>query len=114
MICLLIVLPAWQLNFERGCGLRRESAIFGFDDGLADGGHGLAIARDIQSHVTANVFERDSDQQVVDIIAAKAGVAVGREHLEHAVFQFEDGQVECAAAEVIDGDPGVVSQPVRP
>ena len=41
---------------------------------------------------------------LVKIVAAEAGVAVGRQHFKHAVADVEDGNVERAAAEVIDHD----------
>ena len=49
------------------------------------------------------------DQQVVDVVAAEVRVAVGREHLEDAVFDTEDGNVERAAAEVVDRDDARVA-----
>ena len=44
------------------------------------------------------------DEAHVEIFAAEEGVAVGRLDLEHAVADFENGDVEGAAAEVVDGD----------
>ena len=38
----------------------------------------------------------------VEIVAAKGRVAAGREHLEDALLEFEDGDVERAAAEIED------------
>ncbi len=43
-------------------------------------------------------------QTHVEVLAAQEGVAVGRLHLEHAVADLEDRDVEGAAAQVIDGD----------
>jgi hypothetical protein len=40
------------------------------------------------------------DQALVPVVAAQVRVAVGREHLEHAVADLEDRDVERAAAEV--------------
>ncbi len=48
------------------------------------------------------------DQHVVEVVAAEVGVAVGRLHLEDAVAQFEDRDIERTAAEVVDGDLHVV------
>ncbi len=44
------------------------------------------------------------DEPHVEVLAAEEGVAVGRLHLEHAVADLEDRDVERAAAEVVDGD----------
>ena len=48
--------------------------------------------------------ECNGEQEVVDVVAAQMGVAVGGLHFKDAVAQFEDGNVEGAAAEIIDGD----------
>ena len=44
------------------------------------------------------------DEARVEILAAEERVAIGRLHLEHAVADFEDRDVEGAAAEIVDGD----------
>ena len=44
------------------------------------------------------------DDLGVEILAAEEGVAVGRLHLEHAVADLEDRDVERAAAEIVDRD----------
>jgi hypothetical protein len=45
-----------------------------------------------------------ADQTHVEVFAAQEGVAVGGLHLEHAVADLEDRDVERAAAKVVDGD----------
>ena len=45
-----------------------------------------------------------ADQPHVEVFAAQEGVAVGRLHLEHAVADLEDRNIEGAAAEVVDRD----------
>ena len=44
------------------------------------------------------------DDALVEVVAAQVRVAVGRLHLEDALAQFQDRDVERAAAQVIDGD----------
>jgi len=44
------------------------------------------------------------DQAHVEVLAAEEGVAVSRLHLEHAVADLEDRDVEGAAAEIVDRD----------
>jgi len=41
---------------------------------------------------------------IVPVVAAQVRVAVGRQHLEHAVADVEDGDVERAAAEIVHRD----------
>ena len=52
-------------------------------------------------------------QRRVDVVAAQACVAVGGKDLEDARIQFEHGDVERAAAEVVHGDLGFVAEPVQ-
>ena len=44
------------------------------------------------------------DDALIEIVAAEMRVAVGRLHLDDAFADFEDRDVERAAAEVVDGD----------
>ena len=47
------------------------------------------------------------DDAHVEVVAARMRVAVGRLHLEHAVADFEDRNVEGAAAKIVHGDLAV-------
>ena len=80
--------------------LRISWIVFGLarprSDGPAEAGHRGVGVRSIRQHPL--------DQQHVDVVAAEMGVAIGREHLEHAVLDAEDRDVERAAAEVVDRD----------
>ena len=49
-------------------------------------------------------IENPVNDPVVPIVAAKMGVAIGGFDFENTVADFEDGNVERAAAEVVDGD----------
>src|ERR1700721_21382 len=44
------------------------------------------------------------DDALVEIVAAKVCVAVGRLNFDYALADFEDGNIECAAAKVVDSD----------
>jgi hypothetical protein len=79
----------------------------GCDDRLAEGLDGFGVFGDVDTEVTANVVERDGEQEVVDVVAAEVGVAAGGDDLEDAVVELEDGDIEGAAAEVVDGDDAV-------
>jgi hypothetical protein len=47
---------------------------------------------------------REVDDAGVEVLTAEEGVAVGRLHLEHAVADLEDRNVEGAAAKIVDRD----------
>ena len=41
---------------------------------------------------------------LVKVIPAEAGIAAGRKDFKDAIFELENGDIECAASEVIDSD----------
>ena len=59
--------------------------------------------------LVGNVFERDLQQEVVDVVAPEVRVAVGCEDFEDTVVELEDRDVEGSAAEVIDRDDAVLA-----
>src|SRR6267154_981836 len=48
-------------------------------------------------------FDYPAKQPLVEIVAAERSVAVGRHHLEHALGELEDRDIESAPAEIVDG-----------
>src|SRR5438552_1434898 len=48
--------------------------------------------------------QEERREPLVHVVAPEPRVAVGREHLEHAAPELQDGDVEGAAAEIVDGD----------
>src|ERR1035438_6294138 len=58
----------------------------------------------IDTVFSENLIEGNGEQEVVDVVAAQVRVAVGGLYLEDAVAQFEDGDVERAAAKIVDGN----------
>src|SRR5579864_8732540 len=61
----------------------------------------------IDAMLLENPFVNEGLQQVVDVVAAQVRVAVGRKHLIDVAFaggdEFEHGNVEGAAAEIVNG-----------
>ncbi len=55
------------------------------------------------------LVEHPVQDRVVEVVAAQVGIAIGRKHFEDAIADFEDGDIECSAAKVEDGDFFVAS-----
>lgn len=49
-------------------------------------------------------FDEKIDEAFVEVVAAEAGVAIGGKDLKDTFVQFENGKIEGAATEVIDGN----------
>ena len=64
----------------------------------------LGVGREIHAMPRLDVREQPLDDRPVEVVAAEMRVAVGRQDLEDAILDPEDGDVEGAAAEVVDGD----------
>src|SRR6266404_1130730 len=68
----------------------------------------FAVRREINFIVLENQLVDKSLEKIVDVIAAKVRVTVGGKNLENVAFgggdELEDGNVEGAAAEIVDGD----------
>ena len=72
----------------------------GFSESLKDEG----IATDVHVIFAFELLCEVIDDGLVDIVAAQVCVAVCGENFDDALGDFEDGDVESAAAEVVDGD----------
>ena len=97
----LIAFAAGKLYVQRRLFVRRQSN-FGVDHRLANRLHDLGVAADVDRQIALDVVQRDGDQQVVDVVATEVSVAVSGDHLEDALVQLENRDVESAAAQVVN------------
>ena len=66
--------------------------------------HGHAILGEIDAVGLLELGRHPVDDALVEVVAAEVRVAVGRLHFDDALAHFEHGDVERAAAEVVDRD----------
>ena len=92
-----------ELDIDLCHGLRRKRNL-GFDHRLAYGLNGFRLLAQIGPCIAGDIIERDRDQEVVNVVAAQMGIAIGGDHLKDAFMQLENGDVEGSAAEIVDGD----------
>ncbi len=60
--------------------------------------------RQILAPLRLQIFQRDAQQTVIDIVSAQMGIAVSRQHFEDPVVQLQNRDIERAAAQVINGN----------
>ena len=104
----LVAIAIGQLDVEARHRLSRKQNL-GFNGSFA---HSLNRARmqpQIDAVLGVNLVERNGHQKVVDVVAAQMRIAVSGQHLEDAFAQFEDRDVESAAAQIVDGDGSLVA-----
>ena len=94
---------ALERDGEGGPLLGRQPALGGFraETQLL---HGLRIAREVLAMDGLDVGEQPLDQGAIEVVAAQMRVAVGGQDFEDPVLDAENGDVEGAAAQVVDGD----------
>ena len=63
-----------------------------------------AVLREVDPLGLLELLAQPVDDALVEVVAAEVRVAVRGAHLEHALAQLEDRDVERAATEVVDGD----------
>src|SRR5215469_2629007 len=77
------------------------------DEGFAQLLGDFAVRRKVNLIVLQNSFVNQRLEKIVNIVAAEVGISIGGENLIDVTFfsrdEFEDGNIERAAAEVIDG-----------
>ena len=71
---------------------------------LVEALEGVLVLREVDSLVLLELGDHPLDDRLVPVVAAEVVVAGGREHLEDAVADLEDRDVEGAASEVEDED----------
>ena len=83
---------------------QRGELHFGLFGGFLEALQGHLVARKVDAVLALELADDPVDDALVDVVAAQVGVAVGGFHFDHAVADFEDGDIEGAAAEIVDGD----------
>ena len=68
----------------------------------------FSVRRKIDFGLLKDQFVDKGLEQIVNVVAAEMRVAVGRKNLEDVAIgggdEFEDGNIESAAAEIVNGD----------
>ncbi len=82
--------------------------MLGADQRFAQFLHDFGMRAEIERELLLDFGARQRQQRVVNIVAAEMRVAVRREHLIDIALvggnQFQDRNIERAAAEIVDGD----------
>ena len=82
----------------------RRQLDLGLLGGLLEALQGLLVLGEVDALVLLELGQQPVDDPLVEVVAAQVGVAVGGLDLEDALAQLQDGDVEGAAAQVVDRD----------
>ena len=66
--------------------------------------HGTLVRADVGSRLALVLLDEMVDDPVVKVFSSQVGVTGGRENLEHALFDGEEGDVESTTTEIVDDD----------
>ena len=81
-----------------------ESSILAFSARFLQPLQRHLILRYVDAGLVLELLHQPVDNALVDVVAAQVGVAVGGLHFDHAVADFQNGNVERAAAEIVHRD----------
>ncbi len=90
-----------QVDLGLGRGRQLDLGLLG---GFLQALQGELVVPEVDPLLLLELVGEVVDEPHVEVFAAEEGVAVGRLHLEHAVADLEHGNIEGAAAEVVDRD----------
>ena len=92
------------LLFDPRKGMIGEMLLGGLG-GAMDARHRPRIAAHVRLVLDLQVIEHALDDIVVEVVAAEVVVAVAGDHLDHALLNAHDRDVEGPAAEIVDEHP---------
>ena len=81
-----------------------ESSILAFSAASFKRCKRLAVVGQVDAVVFFEFFDQMIHDALVEIVAAQEGIAAGGTHLEDAIAHIQNGDVEGAAAQVVDRD----------
>jgi hypothetical protein len=90
-----------------------ESSHLAFSAASLKALEGEAVLAQVDTRLDEEVCEEPVHDGPVEVLSAEVGVARGRKDLEHSLVDLEDGNIERAAAEVVDGDRLVLPAPLE-